>query len=181
MKKFGGLIFRASVIAAAIAISLTACAPDSADNSNASIHIADGAKVFSDNCAVCHGNDGRGPALSKLQSLLPAERADRMRNHPLAGQIGERLTAIQLLKLVDFLKSTSPGEAQASGPEAQTFLEECGSCHGPGGRGPAFADLSKIPAEQLEDRLRNHPVAGVVPQRLPASELASLIAFLESD
>ena len=179
MNKSGGLIFRASVVIAAIA--LTACTPDSADDGNAPAQIAAGAAVFSDNCAVCHGNNGRGPALSNIQALAPAERADRMRNHPPAGRIGERLTAIQILKLVEFLNSTSPGEAQASGPEAQTFLEECGSCHGPGGRGPAFAELSKVPAAQLEDRLRNHPVTGVLPQKLPAVELASLIAFLESD
>jgi len=179
MKKFGDVIIRSIVIAAAIAV--TACTTDSADDGNAPAQIAQGAKVFSDNCAVCHGNNGRGPALSKIQALAPAERADRMRNHPQAGRIGERLTAIQILKLVDFLKGTSPGEAQASGPEAQTFLEECGRCHGPDGRGPAFTDLSKVPEAQLEDRLRNHPVAGVVPQKLPAVELASLIAFLESD
>ena len=179
MNKFGGLMSQTTVIAAAIA--LTACTPDSGGDGNAAAQILQGAEVFSDNCAVCHGNNGRGPALSKIQALTSAERADRMRNHPQAGRIGERLTAIQLLQLVGFLKSTSPGEAQASGPEAQTFLEECGTCHGPGGRGPAFAELSKVPADQLEDRLRNHPVAGVVPQKLSASELASLIAFLESD
>jgi mono/diheme cytochrome c family protein len=165
----------------AAAVFLAACAPDSADDGNAAKYVAAGAEVFAENCAVCHGESGRGPALSDLRSLSTADRAVRITKHPDAGQIKERLSAIQILNLVDYLGSLAPGETEPTGPKAQVFIDECGGCHGPGGRGPAFVELSKVAPDQFEQRLRNHPVAGAIPQRLPASDLASLIAFFESE
>jgi hypothetical protein len=46
---------------------------------------------------------------------------------------------------------------------------------------PALSNIRALSPAARADRIRNHPVAGVVPQRLPANELASLIAFFESD
>ena len=61
--------------------------------------------VFSDdNCGVCHGTGGRGPALAELKALSSAERRDRIRNHPIAGQIPQRLPAHQLSDVIEFLE-----------------------------------------------------------------------------
>ena len=61
--------------------------------------------VFNDNCSVCHGAGGRGPALSEIKALSSADRRDRIRNHPIAGQIPQRLPAIQLSDVIEFFES----------------------------------------------------------------------------
>jgi mono/diheme cytochrome c family protein len=63
----------------------------------------------------------------------------------------------------------------------QVFLENCGACHGPTGRGPELAELKALSPSERRDRIRNHPIAGQIPQRLPANELATVIEFLQSE
>lgn len=158
---------------------LPACSPDTAGNAGES-SASKGGKVFSDNCAVCHGG-GRAPALSDLKALSAAERADRIRNHPQAGPITDRLTARELMDLIEYLENLTPGTSEPTGPEAAMFLERCGGCHSDGGRGPAFLELSELTRDQFEKQWREHPVAGTIPQRLPAGQIADLIAFFESE
>ena len=166
-----GIVFIAGVL-------LSACSPDTADDGRES-SASKGAQVFSENCAVCHAG-GRAPATSDLKSLSSADRADRIRNHPQAGPITDRLTAKELLDLIEYLENVSPGTSEPTGPSAAMFVDRCGACHSGAGRGPSFLELSQLSREQFEKQWREHPVAGTIPQRLSAGELVDLIAYLDS-
>jgi len=174
--KFG--IWRVSSMAA-VAL-LVACAPEPAAEDQATQNIAAGAGVFSANCAACHGEGGGGPALSEIRALSPAERGARIRAHPQAGPVIDRMSAKQILQLLDYFKNASPEAMEPTGPNAQVFLQYCGYCHGDTGRGPSFAELNAVPPDQFEQQLRNHPTAGAIPQRLTANDLAKLLAFFDS-
>ncbi len=182
MRLIGISTLRTVLTCAAIAFIavafLAACSPDKSDDGRES-SASKGLKVFADNCVVCHGG-GRAPALSDIKSLPAADRADRIRNHPQAGPITERLTAKELLDLIEYLENVSPGTSEPTGPSAAMFVDRCGACHSGDGRGPPFLELSKLSREQFEKQWREHPVAGAIPQRLSAGDLADLIAFLNS-
>ena len=75
--------------------------------------------------------------------------------------------------------SSAPGGPQATDRGEQIFDENCGACHGPDGRGPALAEIKALSSAERRDRIRNHPIAGQIPQRLPANQLADVIEFLE--
>ena len=61
-------------------------------------------------------------------------------------------------------------EPQAIERGEQAFIENCGICHGVAGRGPALAEIKALSSAERRDRIRNHPIAGQIPQRLPAHE-----------
>ncbi len=165
--------------AAGLCLMITACAPETpADGGQASASI-EGAAIFAENCAVCHLS-GRAPKLESIKSLPQAQRGDRMRNHPRAGNIVDRLTADTLMDLIELLEASPPGTVQPEGPGAETFVAECGACHG-GGRGPAFSDLASLSTDQFRAMLQAHPVAGAIPQRLTAAQLGALIEFFDAE
>jgi mono/diheme cytochrome c family protein len=83
----------------------SACAPDSPGTVDEPQAAERGEQAFNENCGVCHGTGGRGPALAELKALSSAERRDRIRNHPIAGQIPQRLPAHQLSDVIEFLES----------------------------------------------------------------------------
>lgn len=95
-------------------VLLTGCAPESdtaaPDSSALTSSIESGEAVFMANCSPCHGEGGRGPALSSIQSLTPEARGNAIRNHPTAGQIPQRLPAAQLAQLLDFFENP-PGKS----------------------------------------------------------------------
>ena len=70
-------------------------------------------------------------------------------------------------------------EPQASASPQEVFMENCGPCHGPGGRGPALEELQALDSEALRAGMRNHPTAGQIPQRLSADTIDKLIRFLD--
>jgi len=166
----------ASGLAAGICLMIAGCAPESTDGPGATSSI-DGAAVFAENCAVCHLS-GRAPTLESIKALSAAERSDRIRNHPRAGNLADRLPASTLLDLIDFLNSVPPDATEPEGPGAETFAAECGRCHVEG-RGPSFVELGSLNEEQFLGRMRAHPVAGAIPQRLTAVQLGALIEFFE--
>jgi mono/diheme cytochrome c family protein len=96
---------RATGLLACAVLLVSACAPDSPGTVAEPQATERGEQAFNENCGVCHGTDGRGPALAELKALSSAERRDRIRNHPIAGQIPQRLPAHQLSDVIEFLES----------------------------------------------------------------------------
>ncbi len=86
-------------------LALSACAPESSGKAGGPDTVERGEQVFNDNCGACHGAGGRGPALSEIKALSSADRRDRIRNHPVAGQIPQRLQANQLSDVIEFFES----------------------------------------------------------------------------
>ena len=68
-------------------------------------------------------------------------------------------------------------ELQAVERGEQVFMVNCGPCHGPGGGGPTLAKIKALSPAERGDKIRNHPEAGLIPQRLPANELLDVIEF----
>ena len=93
--------------ALAASVLLVGCAPDN-DPSASSVPqttAMSGQEVFMVNCSPCHGEGGRGPALSSIQGLSKEARGNAIRNHPTAGQIPQRLPAAQLGQLLEFFEN----------------------------------------------------------------------------
>lgn len=167
------------IAALGMALILLACERDTAgDGGEMPGDGSGGAQVFAKNCTVCHGAGGRAPGLSQIRALSPEARAERIRAHPVAGRIPQRLSASDLAGVIEFLEQGSP-EALAVGP-TDLVSRECGACHG-GGRGPALNELMGLSRAEIQDRLSNHPVAGDIPQRLIARDLAVLIEYLNAN
>ncbi|HJP38984.1 MAG TPA: c-type cytochrome [Gammaproteobacteria bacterium] len=87
------------------AVLVAACDPVSDKPLTGPQAVARGAEVFDYNCGYCHGADGRGPTLSEVKSLSNAERRNRIINHPVSGQIPQRLKANELADLNEFFES----------------------------------------------------------------------------
>ena len=90
------------------------CSPESDRPLSGRQAVERGATVFDYNCGFCHGPQGRAPALSELKSLSSSERRNRIINHPISGQIPQRLAAHELSDLVEFLESDSDAEVSSS-------------------------------------------------------------------
>lgn len=82
------------------ALFLAACAPDAGPERPD----MSGEQVFMENCAACHGQQGRGPSLETLRALSADELRAAIRNHPTAGQLPERLTIDKLGELIEYLE-----------------------------------------------------------------------------
>lgn len=84
------------------AILLVGCAPDDGGPLADEQSSARGEQVFEFNCGFCHGADGRGPSLAEIRSLSDSERRGKIINHPVSGQIPQRLPANEISDLMDF-------------------------------------------------------------------------------
>jgi len=105
------------------------------------------------------------------------DRINRSRHFIKAATLGVLFCVVLLLSACDS-DSGNPGRnLQAAENGEQIFNDNCGPCHGSGGRGPALAELKALSPAERGDRIRNHPVAGTIPQRLPANELIAVIEF----
>jgi mono/diheme cytochrome c family protein len=86
-------------------ILVSACAPDRDKPLSGPQAAARGAEVFDYNCGFCHGTNGRGPSLSEIKSLSKEERRGRIINHPISGEIPQRLRANEISDLNEFFNS----------------------------------------------------------------------------
>jgi hypothetical protein len=88
------------------AISMVpACTPDQDRPLGERQSASRGEAVFDHNCSYCHGAEVRAPALSELKSLAENERRRAVFNHPISGQIPQRLSSHDLSDLMEFLES----------------------------------------------------------------------------
>ena len=87
------------------ALLATACSPESDRPLTGPQAVARGEQVFEYNCGYCHGAKGRGPSLIGIKSLPKSERRNKIINHPVAGQIPQRLPANELSDLSEFFDS----------------------------------------------------------------------------
>ncbi len=83
----------------------SACAPDSDSPPSGPQAAKRGEQVFNYNCGFCHGAEGRGPKLTEIKSLSATELRGKIINHPISGQIPQRLPAHELADLNEFLES----------------------------------------------------------------------------
>ncbi|HZD55418.1 MAG TPA: c-type cytochrome, partial [Anaerolineales bacterium] len=65
----------ALIMLAALGLSLVSIAPGSAQEDNQK-QIEEGARLFAENCAVCHGPDGKGRIGATLAKDWPSIRPD---------------------------------------------------------------------------------------------------------
>jgi mono/diheme cytochrome c family protein len=101
--KYPGTGCGAALVLCWALMSITACNPTGDSAGGGPTGTARGGQIFDENCGVCHGAGGRGPALSEIRSLPSSERRDGIRNHPIAGQIPQRLPANELADVIEFL------------------------------------------------------------------------------
>ncbi len=86
-------------------IFISACTRDSDSPLTGPQAVARGEQVFNYNCGYCHGAKARAPALSELKSLVENERRRAVFNHPVSGEIPQRLSSHDLSDLMEFLES----------------------------------------------------------------------------
>jgi putative heme-binding domain-containing protein len=125
---------------------------------------ADGAALFRERCADCHGADakgGRGPDLTRLWASEDADqRAMQAVRSGVPGSIMPASTAPdeEIRAIVGYLRSISAARAEAvpGNPDVgeQIFVASCSSCHRIAGRGGFLGpDLSRIAATQSSELL----------------------------
>ena len=109
MKRFGLASWWAELSARALLscamIFSAACTPESDKVLSGPQAVARGEQVFDYNCGYCHGAKGRGPTLTDIKLLSKSERRNKMINHPIAGQIPQRLRANEISDLNEFFDS----------------------------------------------------------------------------
>ena len=86
-------------------ILVSACDIDRGSSVSGPQAVERGEQLFNYNCGYCHGAEGRGPKLAELTSLSENDRRGKIINHPIAGQIPQRLRAHELSDLNEFLDS----------------------------------------------------------------------------
>jgi mono/diheme cytochrome c family protein len=84
---------------------VTACSPESDRPLTGPRAVARGEQVFEYSCGYCHGTGGRGPSLAEIKSLSNTERRNKTINHPISGQIPQRLPANELSDLSEYFES----------------------------------------------------------------------------
>jgi mono/diheme cytochrome c family protein len=95
----------ANIVAWLFAIGgIAGCAPEKTTEQI----VKSGESVFTENCSTCHGPDGRGPALKELLELSPEGLRKGIQNHPTAGQIPQRLPAVQIGDLIEYIEAQDP-------------------------------------------------------------------------
>jgi len=93
--------------------------------------------------------------------------------------------SVILLSGLMLVACTPDSDRPLTGPQAaargeQVFEYNCGYCHGTGGRGPSLAEIKSLSKTERRNKIINHPVAGLIPQRLPANEISDLSEFFGS-
>ncbi|MFV0246022.1 MAG: cytochrome-c oxidase, cbb3-type subunit III [Qingshengfaniella sp.] len=123
-------------------------------------------RLFADNCAACHGAEGRGgpgyPVLSDgywLWGGTPDQIAETIRVGINAEDLDTRIAEMAAYDWMSFDERTAlahyvaglkDGTADQGSPAATVFAENCASCHGDGGVGglevgaPSLTDGSVI-------------------------------------
>lgn len=163
------------------------------------------ARLFEDNCSVCHGQNGGGnqgfPVLRDGYWLWggdPATIAETLRvgiNSPHPDTRYAQMPAFDWLDradriaLADYVAALPEGAADAASPAATLFAENCVACHGEGGTGglmngaPSLADASVIYGQDAATVMKTlrYGRAGVMPywsDRLSASEMNVLALYV---
>ncbi len=72
-----------------------------------------------------------------------------------------------------------PGDQQAEASPGDLFQQNCGACHGEGGRGPSLEHLRSLSEQELRAGIKNHPTAGQIQERLRADRVDKLIKYLD--
>lgn len=166
------------------------------------------ARLFLDNCAACHGTNGRGgpgfPDLvdnhwlwgGSLEAIAETIRVGINSSHaetrfadmPAFGRSG-MLEQGQLRELTDFVVALGNGSAVEGGTGAALFKENCAACHGDGGKGgleagaPSLVDASAIYGQDRNAvwRTLQNGRAGVMPHwegRLSRTEINLLAVYV---
>lgn len=166
------------------------------------------ARLFADNCALCHGREGQGgPGFPSLrdndwlwggqpdeiaQTLRAGINTDHPETHfaamPAFGRDGI-LDSTQIAAVADHILALGAGQAEPDSIGAQVFMENCAACHGDDGSGgfligaPAFSHGTRIyggEREAIMASIRNGR-EGVMPAwdgRLSAAEINLLAAWI---
>ncbi len=167
-----------------------------------------GGRLFADNCALCHGADGKGmkgyPNLTDKQWLWGGDTATIMETLRVginsespetrltlmqAYGRDDILTQDQIRDVVQHVRSLSGLEKNTSGNGAQIFADQCTSCHGADGKGmqtvgaPNLTDANWIYGGDKKSVLQtlNEGRRGVMPhweQRLTETERKLLTLYI---
>lgn len=161
-------------------------------------------RLFRDNCALCHGDNGLGgpgyPNLADghwLWGGSPATIAETLHvginaDHPdtRAAQMPAFgwMQRAKLERLADYVAALPTGQADPDGEAAQVFAQNCVACHGEGGQGgmqngaPALTDDAVIYGQNPQSVMETlrHGRQGVMPawsERLSTAEINLLALY----
>lgn len=95
-----------------------------------------------------------------------------------------RQAAIATCVLAALTTACSPDteQGQRAGDRGESLFDKnCSACHGEQGRGPSMDDLHALEPAELRAAIRNHPTAGQIPERLPATQVQEIIDYIEAE
>ncbi len=176
MPGFAGRLEADDIGAVVVLLQELAAMPDTDPPPSDGSPIAQGAKLFTENCSGCHGPDasgGVGPAL-KTSTLTGDEMQAIVRNGsgamPGFSVILSDADTNTIVAYLEATKSAATDGGVTPSPSAvgeEIFLASCATCHmldGSGGVGPALAGTELTPNEIISQVFGGHP------QGMPAFE-----------
>jgi cytochrome c oxidase cbb3-type subunit 3 len=113
---------------------------------------SDGAKLYAQNCAACHGENGTGGigvplALPSFQATIDDDYLHQTIRHGRPGRVMPAFTQLkadEVDAIVKYIRSWNKGKAVTFSQQPvkgnpahgkQLFAAHCAACHGPGGEG----------------------------------------------
>jgi cytochrome c553 len=180
------------VLAIGLSLALIGCSEKQGDKaastSQGSADVAAGKALAQQQCAGCHGMDGKGtaPAIPHLAGQRErylmaslAEYKDRKRSHAALRDIAMQLSSDEARNITTYYSSLSPipavqADAQATSPyeRGQKVAAACVGCHGPDGNSKA----PRIPS--LAGQQPRYFVTAIQEYLMGAREIAPMHALV---
>lgn len=146
---------------------------------------SEGAMLYAENCAVCHGADGSGGTAPGIQDFTAPQLIVKLDGTHGGGSFPD-LTDENLLAISEFL-ATEPADGGNGGSGgltgdpaagAVTYANSCAVCHGADGTGGSALGITGLTAAEITQKLDVGPHAGGSFPALTEQDHADIAAFL---
>ncbi len=131
-----------------------------------------GEGLYNSYCLVCHGPDGTGGQYEAVTGSSASEISGAIADEPLMNTIS--LTSSQLQDIADFLNGVTPPPPPTTGE--QLYNTYCLACHGPGGTGGIYEDVTGESARSIADAIDEEALMSSI--SLNSSQLQDIADYL---
>ncbi len=131
-----------------------------------------GEGLYNSYCLVCHGPGGRGGQYESVRGESASSIASAIREERLMNSIS--LTSSQLQAIATYLSGATPPPPPTSG---QTLYNTyCLACHGPGGRGGLYENVTGESASSIASAIREERLMNSI--SLTSSQIQNIADYL---
>lgn len=133
-----------------------------------------GEGLYNSYCLVCHGPGGTGGQYEAVTGANVNEINSAIAGEPLMNSIS--LDYAQLQDIAEYLSGASPPPPPISGQDL--YNTYCLACHGPGGTGGVYEDVTGEDAEDIVEAIENEPLMNSI--SLNSSQIQAIADYLSN-